>query len=268
MEYAAAPTAHADLCAPHAARWHLGPQYHTPRHRAHRRLAGPPHTSHAPRAAAPRARPGLARWCDSSHSRRPCLVLRAMIRLVFVRKQTRASDANRGSVVPRLQSRVHGETCAQQAQTTSDIPHPFGFRSPLAAVSCDTANAMEGDWWRRVRRVWQLGGPAALHAMTARVMMRPEAPSGAIDLCSTRARVSPLLQLLLLRTVSRATVVVAGPGPGPDLMAFNSAARLAASAVDATASREITGFATADVELNGTWGGARARGDAGHGFRG
>ena len=71
---------------------------------------------------------------------------------------------------------------------------------------------------------------------------------------------------LLLRTVSRATVVVAGPGP--DLMAFNSAARLAASAVDATASREITGFATADVELNGTWGGARARGDAGHGFRG
>ena len=121
------------------------------------------------------------------------------------------------------------------------LKQPQIYRTPWIPVTlgrlCDTANAMEGDWWRRVRRVWQLGGPAALHAMTARVVMRPEAPSGAIDLCSTRARVSPLLQLLLLRTVSRATVVVAGPGPGPDLMAFNSAARLAASAVDATASR-------------------------------
>jgi hypothetical protein len=36
------------LCAPHAARWHCGPQYHTPRHRAHRKLAGPLHASHAP----------------------------------------------------------------------------------------------------------------------------------------------------------------------------------------------------------------------------
>ena len=55
MEYAAAPTAHADLCAPHAARWHLGPQYHTPRHRAHRKLAGAPHTSHAPAPPPPPA---------------------------------------------------------------------------------------------------------------------------------------------------------------------------------------------------------------------
>ena len=67
--YTVPPTpaaAHAVLCAPHAARKHLGPQYHALRHRAHRSSAGPPqtadrtHTAHRQRLAADIAQ-GLSR---------------------------------------------------------------------------------------------------------------------------------------------------------------------------------------------------------------
>jgi hypothetical protein len=50
-----ATAAHADLCAGHAARWHLGPQYHSTRHRVQRCVADAPHTA-LPRGIATRTR--------------------------------------------------------------------------------------------------------------------------------------------------------------------------------------------------------------------
>ena len=66
-------------CAPHAARWHLGPQYHTRRHRAHRNVAGAPHTSHAPAPPPPpvapcRSRTSIDHVCTSDGCRWPTLI--------------------------------------------------------------------------------------------------------------------------------------------------------------------------------------------------